>query len=104
YKTGVECPECKGSRLRKEVQHILIQNKSIIELANLPLSDFLETLKDLKLTKKEKEISGEVLKQLLARAQFLVDVGVGYLTLDRQTRTLSGGEYQRLNLANQLGM
>lgn len=104
YKTGVECPDCNGTRLRKEIKNILIQNKSIVELSGLPLSDFLISLQELKLSKKEKEISGEVLKQLVARAQFLVDVGVGYLTLDRQTRTLSGGEYQRLNLANQLGM
>lgn len=104
YKSAVECPDCMGSRLRKEVHHILVQGKSIVELSKLPLDDFLSTLKDLKLSKMEQDVCGEVLKQLLARAQFLVDVGVGYLTLDRQTRTLSGGEYQRLNLANQLGM
>lgn len=104
YKSAVECPDCMGSRLRKEVHHILVQGKSIVELSKLPLDDFLSTLRDLKLSKMEQEVCGEVLKQLLARAQFLVDVGVGYLTLDRQTRTLSGGEYQRLNLANQLGM
>lgn len=104
YKSGVECPDCNGTRLRKEVHHILVHEKSIVELSSLPLDDFLAALKTLKLTKMEEEVCSEILKQLLARTQFLVDVGVGYLTLDRQTRTLSGGEYQRLNLANQLGM
>lgn len=104
FKSAVECHSCHGTRLRKEVHHILVDGKSIVQLSALPVSDFLKTLKTLKLSKMESDISGEILSQLLARTQFLFDVGVGYLTLDRQTRTLSGGEYQRLNLANQLGM
>lgn len=104
YKSATECVECSGTRLRKEVHNILIAGKSIVELSALPIDKFLAVLKDLKLTKMQTEICGEVLKQLLSRTQFLSDVGVGYLTLDRMTKTLSGGEYQRLNLANQLGM
>lgn len=104
YKSGVICQECSGTRLRKEVQNILVDGKSITQLSALTIEDLHATLAGLKLSKQQAQTTKEILKQLLSRLQFLLDVGVHYLTLDRPTRTLSGGEYQRLNLANQLGM
>lgn len=104
YRSGKQCPECEGSRLRKEVQHVLVQKKSIIELSRLTIEDLHQFFEKIKLTSYQTEVAGEVLKQLRARLSFLMRVGVHYLTIDRETRTLSGGEYQRLVLANQLGM
>ncbi len=104
YKSGVVCQECDGTRLRKEVQNILVDGRSITQLSALTIEDLHATLGALKLSKQQMQTTKEILKQLLSRLQFLLDVGVHYLTLDRPTRTLSGGEYQRLNLANQLGM
>ncbi len=104
YKSPVNCPTCHGARLREEAQHVKVDGFSIIEFSAMTLENLLKTLQALRLSKMEQEIAGEILKQLLSRLQFLVDVGVNYLTIDRATKTLSGGEYQRLNLANQLGM
>jgi len=104
YRSGKQCPDCQGSRLRKEVQHIFIQNKSIIDLSRMTIEELSYFFDKIKLTDHQKEVAGEVLKQLKSRLNFLMRVGVHYLTVDRETRTLSGGEYQRLILANQLGM
>ncbi len=104
YKSAVTCPDCQGTRLKKEVQNILIQNYSITQLTRLTIDQLHATLKSLKLSRQQQQTTTEILKQLLSRLEFLLEVGVHYLTLDRPTRTLSGGEYQRLNLANQLGM
>lgn len=104
YRSPRPCPDCKGSRLRKEVQTILIHKKTITELTSLTIEDLSYFFEKLKITPHEVEVAGEVLKQIRARLNFLMRVGVHYLTLDRETRTLSGGEYQRLILANQLGM
>ncbi len=104
FKSGFECATCKGTRLKPEVQHILIEGKSVTQMSEMTIEDLLILLTSLKLTPQEKKTTQEVLKQLTSRLQFLNDVGVSYLTLDRTTRTLSGGEYQRINLANQLGM
>ena len=104
YKSPFQCPDCKGSRLISATNHITVGGKSIAELSLMTLEELLAFVKKLKLTQMQKEICNEVLRQIVSRLQFLIDVGVEYLTLDRETRTLSGGEYQRLNLANQLGM
>lgn len=104
YKSAEICPDCQGTRLRKEVQNIFIHGKSITQMSAMTVEDLLATLKELKLTEQQSQTAKEVLKQLIQRLQFLMDVGVDYLTIDRPTRTLSGGEYQRINLANQLGM
>lgn len=104
YRSPRLCPECKGSRLRKEVQTIFINNKTISQLTEKTIEDLNHFFEKVKLSPHEIEIASEVLKQIRARVNFLMRVGVNYLTLDRETRTLSGGEYQRLVLANQLGM
>ncbi len=104
YRSGSLCPECHGSRLRKEVQNILIDKKPITYLSALTIDKLQEFFENVKLTAYQEEVAGEVLKQVKSRLNFLMRVGVSYLTLDRETRTLSGGEYQRLILANQLGM
>lgn len=104
YKSAVLCTSCNGSRLNLFVHHILIVGKSIGDLTKLTLEELLGFIKKLDLSKSQLKIAGEVLKQITSRLQFLVDVGVHYLTLDRPTKTLSGGEYQRLTLASQLGM
>lgn len=104
YKSPVLCPTCKGSRLREEAHNVFVDSKTIAQYSAMTLEKLLKTLEDITLTPSQKEISKEIFQQLKSRLQFLNEVGVTYLTLDRQTRTLSGGEYQRLNLANQLGM
>ena len=103
YRSGRQCPDCHGSRLRKEVHHILVQGKSITELSALTIEELDKYFETIKLTKYQQEVAGEVLKQIRSRLNYLMRVGVNYLTIDRETRTLSGGEYQRLILANQLG-
>lgn len=104
YKTASKCPECKGTRLRPEVQNILVNNKNITELSSWTIEKLQIFFQELKLTDFQIEVAQEVLKQIQSRLNFLMSVGVSYLTLDRETKTLSGGEYQRLVLANQLGM
>ena len=104
FRTGQQCPDCHGSRLRSDVKTILINKKPITDLTSLTIEDLGLFFEKINLTKHQVEASGEVLKQIRSRLNFLVRVGVNYLTLDRETRTLSGGEYQRLILANQLGM
>ncbi len=104
YRSGSLCPDCHGTRLRKEVQNILIDKKSITYLSALTIDKLQEFFDVLKLSRFHQDVAGEVLMQVRSRLNFLMRVGVSYLTLDRETRTLSGGEYQRLILANQLGM
>lgn len=104
YRSPRTCPDCKGTRLRKDVQTILINKKTVTQLTSKTIEDLYSFFEKIKLTDHEIEVAGEVLKQIRARLNFLMRVGVNYLTLDRETRTLSGGEYQRLILANQLGM
>ncbi len=104
YRSPRLCPDCHGSRLRKEVQTIFVHRKTIMQLTAMTIEDIFAFFEKLNLTKYEEDVAGEVLKQIRARLNFLMRVGVNYLTLDRETRTLSGGEYQRLILANQLGM
>lgn len=104
YRSPRKCPDCHGSRLRKEVQTIFVHKKTITNLTSLTIEDLHDYFEKISLNVFEQEVAGEVLKQIRSRLNFLVRVGVNYLTLDRETRTLSGGEYQRLILANQLGM
>lgn len=104
YKSPFTCPTCKGTRLKPESQYVKVGGKTIGELSSATIGELHEMMKSIALTPSQEEVAGEILLQVRSRLRFLNDVGVEYLTLDRPTRTLSGGEYQRLNLAKQLGM
>ena len=99
------CPQCLGARLKKEALSVTILGNSIIEITNLGISEMLEFIKSLdsKLTNREKEIARIILKEIISRLQFLVDVGLSYLTLARNANSLAGGESQRIRLASQIG-
>ena len=97
------CPKCHGLRLRPEALSILIAKKNIAELSALSTFDLREFLKAAKFSARESEIAGKVNKEILARLEFLTKVGVDYLSLNRASRTLSGGESQRIRLATQIG-
>lgn len=99
------CPECQGQRLKKESLHFLIDNKNISDLASLNiemLSDWFQGLES-RLTERQNIIATEILKEIRKRLGFLLDVGLGYLELNRPLKTLSGGEAQRIRLATQIG-
>jgi len=97
------CPECSGSRLRKESLCITIADKSIAEVSSLSVQKALEYFQTLSLSPREREISRRILKEITDRLSFLVDVGLDYLTLDRPSASLAGGESQRIRLATQVG-
>jgi excinuclease ABC subunit A len=97
------CPTCDGARLRKESLAITLGDKNIAQVSNLSIRDALSYFKDIQLTKKEKTIADRVLKEIRERLTFLSDVGLNYLSLDRTSATLSGGEDQRIRLATQIG-
>jgi len=101
----IKCPECEGSRLKKESLFFKLNNKSIADLAHLDIVDLAKWFKDLdkRLSEKQRIISAEILKEIRSRIQFLLDVGLNYLTLDRSSKSLSGGEAQRIRLATQIG-
>jgi excinuclease ABC subunit A len=105
FSKTVVCPECNGTRLNKEAIHYKIAGKNIAELASmdlLELKEWINTLDD-KLTEKQKKIAPEILKEIRTRICFLLDVGLDYLSLNRSSMTLSGGESQRIRLATQIG-
>ncbi|MCX7944810.1 MAG: excinuclease ABC subunit UvrA [Deltaproteobacteria bacterium] len=97
------CPKCNGKRLRPEYLSVYINGKNIIDVTELSIDKSIEFFSTLTLTKRESEISKIVLKEIKDRLSFLRDVGLGYLTLSRASSTLSGGEYQRIRLATQIG-
>lgn len=97
------CPECKGSRLRKEAGYVKVNGHSISELVLLPVDKLLDFFTDLTLDEHDTRIAGRALVEVKNRLQFLMDVGLSYLTLNRLSSTLSGGESQRINLATSLG-
>ena len=103
YRGKTICPECKGSRLKKEAGYVKIAGKSLQELVLMPVADLKTFFSELKLGKHEQEISKRILIEITNRLAFLNDVGLGYLTLNRLSSTLSGGESQRINLATSLG-
>jgi len=97
------CPKCGGKRLKEKVLAVKVNGKSIAEVADLSISGALAFFRTLKLTESEREIAKQVLKEIIARLEFLEQVGVNYLTLSRSAGTLSGGEAQRIRLATQIG-
>ena len=97
------CKSCKGQRLKKEALAVTIQGKNIYEVTSMPINKLQVFLQELTLTKQQELIGHQILKEIRARVQFLVDVGLHYLTLARATGSLSGGEAQRIRLATQIG-
>jgi len=97
------CPSCQGSRLRKEAHWVQVGKKPITELVKLPVSELIIFFDSLKLDEHQKQIAGRLLMEIRNRLTYLSDVGLGYLTLNRASNTLSGGESQRINLAGSLG-
>ena len=103
YRGKTTCPECNGLRLRKEANYVKIDGKSISELCEMSLSDLKTFFDNITLTKAEHDIAERLLTEIRNRLNFLVEVGLEYLTLNRAANTLSGGESQRINLATSLG-
>jgi len=105
YMDKVICPECEGSRLKKEALYFKIHNKNIAELAHLDITDLFKWFEGIEkeLSEKQLQIAEEVIKEIRTRLQFLLDVGLTYLNLNRGSKSLSGGEAQRIRLATQIG-
>ncbi len=97
------CPKCRGARLKDEALSITIEGSNIAEVTGQSIVQTLEWTKGLKLSERENQIATPILKEIKARLQFLIDVGLDYLTLDRAAMTLAGGESQRIRLASQIG-
>ncbi len=103
YRGKTSCPDCKGTRLRKDASYVLVKNTSITDIVLLPISDSLNFFKSLELNSYDKQVAKRILPEIINRLTFLCEVGLGYLTLNRQSNSLSGGESQRINLATSLG-
>ena len=103
YMNVMPCPTCRGARLKKEALHILVNGQNIQQITALPIRDCLTFFDSLMMSDKEQEIARRILKEIRERLGFLVNVGLDYLSLDRTSGTLSGGEGQRIRLATQIG-
>lgn len=109
YRSPSTCPSCKGVRLRPEALNVKVGGRvnesrlNISQLCSMPVSDLYKWFTSLELTEFEQQVAKDLLKQIEMKLRFLLKIGLDYLTLNRQTRTLSGGEAQRINIANQLG-
>ena len=103
YRGKTKCTTCYGKRLRKEAEYVKICNTTLTYLVNLPINELLDFFKNLKLSDHDQKIAKRLLKEINNRLQFLSDVGLNYLTLNRSSNSLSGGESQRINLATSLG-
>jgi len=103
YSGRTVCTECGGSRLRKEAMYVKVGGKNIHELLCMDVSSLLSFLRNLELTSSEHQIADKAVQEIISRLEYIEDVGLGYLTLDRTSNTLSGGESQRINLVTALG-
>ena len=103
YRGKTLCPKCHGTRLRPEANYVKIGGRSISDLVEMPVDELLRFFDNLKLTDHEQQVGKRLLTEIHNRLSFLINVGLGYLTLNRQSNTLSGGESQRINLATSLG-
>lgn len=103
FRGRTTCPDCRGTRLRKDASYVKIDGKSITDLVLMPIEDALAFFRNLQLAEHEAKVANRLLKEITSRLEFMDQVGLGYLTLNRLTSTLSGGEYQRIKLATSLG-
>ncbi|MCL4365858.1 excinuclease ABC subunit UvrA, partial [Patescibacteria group bacterium] len=103
YMIRETCPKCKGARLKDEALGITIEGLNISEVVSQSIVQALEWMKNIKLSERESQIATPILKEINSRLQFLIDVGLDYLTLDRASMSLAGGESQRIRLASQIG-
>ncbi|HEY6161877.1 MAG TPA: excinuclease ABC subunit UvrA, partial [Bacteroidia bacterium] len=103
YRGKTTCPDCKGTRLRKDASYVKIAGRSISDIVLMPVKEALPFFRELKLDKHEQQVAKRLLIEITNRLQYLDDVGLGYLTMNRLSNTLSGGESQRINLATALG-
>jgi excinuclease ABC subunit A len=103
YRAYTPCPTCRNTRLKEQALYVLLAGKNIAELGDMPISDLQLFFKNLPIKEFQKRVGERLIKEINDRIGFMVDVGLGYLTLSRQTRTLSSGEYQRITLARSLG-
>ncbi|MEM7106693.1 MAG: excinuclease ABC subunit UvrA [Bacteroidota bacterium] len=103
YRGRTVCPDCKGTRLRKDASFVKIKNTSISDLVLMPISESLTFFNHLELSEYDEKVASRLLKEVKNRLHYLEQVGLGYLTLNRMTSTLSGGEFQRIKLATSLG-
>lgn len=103
YRGKTLCPECQGGRLRKEALYVLVGGRNITELTMMSVADLAQWFQALQLSEHEQLVAKQLLQEINSRLQFMLDVGLGYLTLNRLSSTLSGGESQRINLAKSLG-
>ena len=103
YRNTQPCPDCGGARLRREARHVRIGDRALHEIGQLPLGEALAFFRQLTLEGARGQIAGRIVREIAGRVEFLVDVGLGYLSLERSAQTLSGGESQRIRLASQIG-
>jgi excinuclease ABC subunit A len=103
YVSDTVCPSCEGARLRKEARYVQVGERTLYEIARLPLRDCRDYFVNLKLQGQRAQVADKILKEITARLEFLINVGLDYLSLERSADTLSGGEAQRIRLASQIG-
>ncbi|MCX7180167.1 MAG: excinuclease ABC subunit UvrA, partial [Proteobacteria bacterium] len=103
YLNSKPCPSCQGTRLRREARHVLVGGRSLPDISNLSLGDCRTFFSGLKLSGHKAQVAEKIVKEIVSRVAFLINVGLDYLSLDRSAETLSGGESQRIRLASQIG-
>jgi excinuclease ABC subunit A len=103
YLNGRPCPVCQGTRLRQEARHVFVSGRTLPEVSRMPLAQARDFFGAVALSGHKAQVAEKIIKEITARLQFLINVGLDYLSLDRSAETLSGGEAQRIRLASQIG-